>query len=230
MRKVSLASCVALVMAALVLVPGTAVGSSFSVDGAVAVSAAVGLAEAHLGGLLQMMEVLASTADLQVGVWGGMRDLLAQFEELPISFNAWFLLPDGGYYKVATGLTGGNLSDRAYFPRVMAGETTIGDLVVSKSTGRKSMIMTVPIERNGAVIGALGVTVYLDDLSRQLVDTLALPEGVVFYAETADGLIALHSDPAVLLEDVSAAGVDGILTVRATSSLLGWTFVVGSTP
>jgi hypothetical protein len=192
----------------------------------IAVSAAVALTEAHLGGLIYMMGILASTADVQVGIWGGMRDLLRRFEMLPVSFNAWYLLPDGSYYRVEGGLTGNNLSDRAYFPKVMNGETTLGDLVVSKSTGRKSMVMTVPVERSGSIIGALGATVYLDDFSRLIDDALALPDGIVVYASNEAGLITLHSDTSLLLEDVSEAGVDPATSVSAVSTLLGWTFVV----
>jgi len=208
---------------------GVADSESFLEAGSdVAVSAAVALTEAHLGNLLVMMGILASTADLKVGMWGGMQDLLSRFELLPISFNAWFLLPDGSYYKVETGLTGSNLAERTYFPKVMAGETTVGDLVVSKSTGRKSMVMTVPIERNSEVIGALGATVYLDDFSQQIADALALPEGVLFYAYDLDGVIALHSDVERLMEDASEAGVDPSTSVSAVSSSFGWTFVVGA--
>jgi hypothetical protein len=218
---------VALVVASFAVVTDAEAPPTVGAD--VGVSAAVALTEAHVGGLVYMMEILASTADLQVGIWDGMRDLLSRFELLPVSFNAWYLLPDGSYYKVESGLAGSNLSDRAYFPKVMAGETTFGDLVVSKSTGRKSMVMTVPIERSGTIIGALGVTVYLDDLSRLIADALALPGGVVVYAYNEDGQIAVHSDTSLLLEDVAEAGVDPASSVSAASTLLGWTFVVAAT-
>jgi len=227
MRRVSIVLGVVLALTVATFVSLAEEDGQFVVPGEVAAAAAARLADAHIGDLFAAMKVLASTADLQVGVWGGMRDLLAQFEQQPVSFNAWFLLPDGSYYKVEEGLTDQNLSDRAYFPKVMAGEATLGDLVVSKSTGRKSMAMTVPIERSGAVIGALGVTVYLDDLSRLIAEELALPEGFVLFAYAEDGEMALHSNPNLLLEEVAESGVDLAAAATATSSLLGWTFVVG---
>ena len=156
-----------------------------------------------------------------------MQELLAEFELLPISFNIWYLLPDGNYYKVASGLTGKNLSDRAYFPIVMAGEATIGDLVVSKSTGRKSMVMTVPIERSGEIVGALGATVYLDDLADLVLATVDLPEGVVLFAHTPTGEITMHPDSDLLLESANGLDYDGPSAARANSSLLDWTFVLG---
>lgn len=216
------------VMLSLAIAAPMAVSQAdYEIDASVAARAAAELADAHLGGLLDMMGILASTADLQVGVWGGMKDLLGRFEQLPVSFNAWYLLPDGSYYKVATDLASANLSDRAYFPKVMAGETTYGDLVVSKSTGRKSMVMTAPIVRSGEVIGALGATVYLDDFSTLILDALDLPAGLTLFAYTADGLIAFHPNAEVLLEDVESAGVDLDATVSATAEFLGWVFAVG---
>jgi len=202
-------------------------GTSLEVDGQALVSSIAALTDAHVGNLLFMMGVLAETADVQVGVWGGMQELLGQFELLPISFNIWYLLPDGNYYKVASGLTGKNLSDRAYFPIVMAGEATIGDLVVSKSTGRKSMVMTVPVERSGEIQGALGATVYLDDLASLILETVDLPEGVVLFAHTPTGEITMHSDSDLLLESANGLDFDAPSAVRASSSLLDWTFVLG---
>jgi len=203
-------------------------GAGVEVDGAALVSAGAALTDAHVGNLFFMLGVLASTADVQVGVWSGMQELLAQFELLPISFNVWYLLPDGGYYKVATGLTGSNLSDRDYFPRVMAGEATIGDLVISKSTGRKSMVMTVPIERGGEVVGALGATVYLDDLSDLILGALDLPQDVVLFAHTPTGEITLCADADLLLANAGRIGFDSATDVTARSSFLNWTFVLAA--
>jgi len=226
MKRATVLTAILLALAVAPMV-GLAEETSVCIPYSVAAASAANLVDAHVGGLLYTMELLASTADLQVGVWTGMRNLLGRFEQLPISFNAWFLLPDGSYYKVESGLTGKNLSDRAYFPKVMAGETTLGDLVVSKSTGRKSMVLTVPIVRSGAVVGALGATVYLDDLSQLIADALDLPAEVGFYARTADERIALHTDPDLLLEGASTAGVSAV--AEAFSETLGWAVVVGST-
>jgi len=216
-------------IAALALGPVALAQDPVEIDVAVVARAAAELSDAYLGGLHDMMGILASTADLQVGVWGGMQELLGRFETLPVSFNAWFLLPDGSYYKVATGLASANLSDRAYFPKVMGGEATFGDLVISRSTGRRSMVMTVPIVRSGNVIGALGATVYLDDFSALILDALEIPDGMTLIAFSAEGQITLHPNADLLLENVELAGIDPAMSLGATSDFLGWTFVVGET-
>ncbi len=189
------------------------------------------LAESAVSNLIEKMHVMTATANLRTGDWDQMVDLLAQFEQSDLSYNAWFLQSDGSYYKVATGLASANLSDRAYFSRVMAGETTWGDLVVSRSTGRKSAILTAPIFNGPTVIGALGVTLYLDDFSDYLYRRVQLPDDLAFYAyHVADSIVTVHTDAASLLEPV--ASVANLPEADATqiSEVLGWGFVLGQRP
>ena len=201
----------------------------FHLDAPFGVRMIAQLSEAYIGGLIDAMHDMTVTADLRTGDWDRMRDLLAQFELSELSYNAWFLKPDGSYYKVETGLVSANLSDRAYFPKVMAGETTYGDLVISRSTGRKSMVLTAPIFNGPTVIGALGVTLYLDDFSRLLEDKLQLPEGVSFFAyRTDDPIICIHPNSALLLEPFTSAEIALVPGGVAVAELIGWTFVPGT--
>ena len=193
----------------------------------VAVSAAVGLAETYVEGLIRTMVVLAATAPVKAGYWDGMFSLLETFQEASLPMATWFALPDGSYYTVDQGQASANLSDREYFPVVMSGQIATGYLVVSRSTGRVSMVSAVPVTLDGQVIGALGVSLFLDSFSRVIAEDLSLPEGVIFYAATPDGQIALHSDPDLLQEDVSDAGVIAEEVATTVSTLFGWTFGVG---
>ena len=220
---------VSVVMVVLGLsVMGCAQGADLCLDAAYGATAVATLADTLVGGLVDAMQTMTATSELQSGVWETMRPLIGQFEmSSRLTYNAWFLRPDGTYFKVATGLASANLSDRTYFAPVMAGEMTVGDLVVSRSTGRKSMILTAPIERDGQIIGALGVTLYLAEFSGLLLDGLVLPEGAGIYATSADGQITVHGDPALLLEDQSQSGIEAALRGSVLSDLLGWTFALG---
>jgi hypothetical protein len=195
----------------------------------VGVSAALGLAETYVEGLIRTMVVLAATAPVQAGYWDGMFHLLETFQEASLPMATWFALPDGSYYTVDKGQASANLSDRAYFPVVMSGQIATGYLVVSRSTGRVSMVTAVPVTSDGQVVGALGVSLFLDSFSRVIAEDLSLPGGVLFYAATSDGQIALHSAPGLLQADVSEAGALVEETATAVSQLLGWTFGVGPT-
>ena len=194
----------------------------------VGVSAAVGLAETYVEGLIRTMVVLAATTPVKAASWDGMFDLLETFQEASLPMATWFVVPDGSYHTVDGGKASANLSDRAYFPVVMSGQIATGYFVVSRSTGRVSMVTAVPVTSGGQVVGALGVSLFLDSFSLVISEDLALPDGVVFYAATPDGQIALHSEPELLQADVSEAGVIADETATTVSELLGWIFGVGS--
>ena len=195
-------------------------------SGEVAVSAVVALTEARIDGLLDCMQVMAVAAETKSGEWDTMREMLAKFQENSIPLTAWFVLPDGSYYTVDVGRASANLSDRSYFPKVMSGEMAVGYLVVSRSTGRAAMVLAVPVESGGQVIGALGVSVFLVELAELIMTDLGSPD-LVFYALSDDGKIALHSDTRLVMADVSALGAAPEHAVCDGSSLLGWTFVLG---
>jgi hypothetical protein len=225
-KKVNLFMGVCLGLILLTVGCGGCNEAAVRLDGAVGVSAAVALTEARVEGLVGTMEVMALTDEVKSAEWDNMADMLTRFEQSSIPLLAWFALPNGSYYTVDVGLASGNLSDRAYFPRVMAGEVVIGDLLVSKSTGVKSMMATVPVEDNGAIVGALGVSIFLEELSALTAADLELPNDMVLYAVNEDGVIALHIDPDLIMENSSALDVPDEV-VSQTSTLLGWTFTLG---
>ena len=225
--------------------------TTFKIDGETGVSGAVALADNHIQSLVSSMQVLAMTDEIRTGSWEGMSGLLSRLEQDQIPAAVWFALPDGSYYTVDQGKAAGNLSDRSYFPKVMSGATAIGDLVVSKSTGKKVVIATVPVKNNGQVIGALGASVYLDDLSKILVSELELPDNMVLYAVNEQGNITLHSDSQWIMQKAADLGsktfadaIEEMLlkkegnvnyefqgmsenVVFKTSPLTGWSFALG---
>ena len=226
MRRLNfwLGICLALVVFAVAC--GGNNDSPVEVSGEMAVSAVVALTEARVDGLLDCLQVMAVAAEVKSGGWDAMWEMLVKFEETSIPLTAWFVLPDGSYYTVDVGRASANLSDRAYFPKVMSGEIAIGDLVVSRSTGRAAMVLAVPVLSDGQVIGALGVSVFLVELAELIVADLGSPD-LVFYALSDDGKIALHSDTDLVMADVSALGAAPEHVVCDGSSLLGWTFILG---
>ncbi|MBU1050791.1 hypothetical protein KKG90_12285 [Candidatus Bipolaricaulota bacterium] len=229
MKKLRIAGWVGLVLVTTVAGMAVQAQDGFSLNAAFGVRAIRLFAEKSITALIESMHVMTATANLKSGDWEQMKDLVAQFEQSELSYNAWFLKPDGSYYKVGTGLATSSLSDRDYFTRVMAGETTLGDLVVSRSTGRKSMVLTAPIYNGSSVIGALGVTLYLDDFSALLVDRFRLPGELGFYAyRSTDPVISIHENPELLLESVSSAGIELAAGGIDISSFLGWTFLLGT--
>jgi hypothetical protein len=68
------------------------------------------------------------------------------------------------------------------------------------------MIAAVPVKDDGQIIGAPGVSVYLDDFSETLVQELELPDNMVFYAINDQGYIAWHSYTQCLMQKASDLG------------------------
>ena len=215
----------------VVVIVSIVVGDSGSkqeivIDPTMSVPAARALTEAHIEGVVTSMQVMALTDEVKSADWDTMETLLTEFEDGSIPLVAWFALPDGSYYTVDAGLAGGNLNDRDYFPVVMGGDVVIGDLIVSKSTGRESTVVTVPVKDGSEVIGALGASIYLDDLSQLIVNGLQLSSDMVFYAVNDDDVIALHSDAEMIMRDASE--IDELPCLMSySSSLLDWTFAIG---
>ncbi len=226
MRRISLWFAVCLALAAFPIACG-GTDSAVQISGEAGVSAIAALAEVRIDALMSCMQVMAMTEEVKSGEWDMMRAILAKFQQTSIPLVAWFVLPDGSYYTVDVGRASANLADRAYFPKVMAGEIAVGYLVVSRSTGRAAMVLAVPVESGGQVIGALGVSVFLKELSEIIVADLGSPADIVFYALSDDGKIALHSNTDLVMEDASALGAVPEHVVSKESSLVGWTFSLG---
>jgi len=165
------------------------------------------LAEEHLKGTLRGLEILAATEEAGSGDWNSIKGPLSGFSRSGIDTAAvWYVRPDGRYYTVEKGLSDQNLGDRAYFPRLMAGAAVMGDLVISKSTGKRALIVASPIRRGGKVLGALGVSLSAESVSRMLQQEMALPDDMVFYALDAQGQSSLHKESSRLFAFPSDVG------------------------
>jgi hypothetical protein len=124
------------------------------------------------------------------------------------------------------GKTDKNIADRAYFPVVMSGSNTYSELVVSRSTGKKVLVVAVPIINEEEVVGVLGISVFLEDLSDIISEQLKLSDDIVFYAVTAENQVALHTDTEMILEDKPESPEN---SVSLTAPFMGWRITLGYT-
>lgn len=154
---------------------------------------------------LSSLELIASTPEAKRGGWNGIKRYLKQIEAgLPGTY--FFVLPDGNYYSVALDYTNLNLSDRAYFKSLFAGNPVRGFPIYSRSSGKKSALMAAPIVVDNKVVGALGASVFLDDLQARLNRDFALPPGYLWYVLNADGLTLLHMNGDFIFMDALTQG------------------------
>jgi len=147
----------------------------------------------RIGSVQRSLEILASTTEGRSGKWQSMKGLLGGYQKSEDGLIVWYVRPDGSYYTADKGLMDVRLSDRSYFPGLMAGMKITGALVVSKSTGQRSAVIAIPIRKDGKVVGAIGASLFLDRLSNQVGSALDLRTDAAFFAMAQNGLTTLHS-------------------------------------
>ena len=186
----------------------SAAAPTFSVDGRIALHALMSLSDAHMQKLADVLAVLATSDAVRSGNWERIRAPLAAVSKVNVPAALWFAKPDGGYWTTAQGRAPANLADRPYFPRVLAGRTIVGDLVVSRSTQRNTAIVAVPVRGgDGALVGVLGGSVHLDSLSALLRQEIgALDDGLFFFAVDTQPLGAIHSDSTLIFTEPMRLG------------------------
>ncbi|BBL72095.1 hypothetical protein [Methylogaea oryzae] len=180
--------------------------AAVTVDGKVALAALMALTESHLQKLSDDLQGLAAGG---TGRWPQTRERLAAVAGRNVAAAYWFAWPDGSYATLDAGRAEGNLADRPYWPKLMAGQAVMGDLVVSKSTGKNVAVVAVPVRRrDGGVAGAFGASVYLDRLSEQLKQEMGLDGGAVFYAVDGTPKGALHHDSQLIFTEPKKLGAE----------------------
>jgi hypothetical protein len=171
----------------------------------VTLNAATHYVDSIFANTLASLELIASTPEAKSGDWEGIKRYLKQVEAgLPGGY--FFFLPDGNYYSVALDYTNLNVSDRAYFKSLFAGNRVKGFPIYSRSSGEKSALMAVPILVDNRVIGALGASVFLNDLQARLDRDFALPPGYTWYVLNSDGLTMLHMNGDFIFMDAFTQG------------------------
>jgi len=190
-----------------VMAPG-----DFSVPGETALTALTTLIDQRFYGIARSFEVLALTDEVKSGDWERIRPLLARLEKSDESARYWYARPDGSYYTTVDGLASASLFNRPYFPTVLAGNASLGTVVVSHSTGRSTGIVAVPVMDGNRVTGILGASVYLDLLTGELNDDLPLPATLYFFALDPSGTLSLHSDVQKIGQTISMQGSSEVVS------------------
>ena len=181
--------------------------TDFVIEGRVALASLMSIGDGHLQQIANHFRILATSEDGRSAEWERIRGPLSVVDQFGVRGLLWFALPDGSYWSVQSGKAAGNLSDRGYWPRLMAGQTVVGDLVASKATGKSSAIVAVPVRNaGGALVGVLGSSIYLDSLSLLIKREIDLQPDQIFFSVDATPIGALQDDPAQIFLDPYALG------------------------
>lgn len=142
---------------------------------------------------LNSLELIASTPEAMRGDWKGIKPYLQKVkEDLPGVY--YYVLPNGDYYSVDRDFTNLNLQNRPYFKSLFEGNPVMGFPVYSRSSGKKSAIVAAPIVVDDKVKGALGISVFLEDLADKLDQVFALPQDYNWFVLNAEATDMLDRD------------------------------------
>ncbi|PZC51661.1 MULTISPECIES: ABC transporter substrate binding protein [unclassified Mesotoga] len=154
--------------------------------------------EERLLGIMSSLRILASCAEVKSGDWSLIRPLLEKFN-MEYEGLALYVLPDGGYYTVQRDWTGLNLANRGYFPDLLEGKEVLGYQVLSRSTGKRSIVFAVPVKDDGKISAFVGLSAFFENWNSSLIERLLLLPEIHFYVFDTQNSLALTDDTALLL-------------------------------
>ena len=187
-------------------------GPTFDVNVDIALSSLASLGDGHLQKMADSLHILATSQAVRSADWDRIREPYAELATRNVSALNWFALPDGSYWSLQSGKEAGNLAHRDYLPKVLAGETVIGDLLLSTATGKPMAIVAVPVyDADQAVVGVLGASVYLEELSEVVRQQMGVGEGVIFYSFNQEGLVGLVYDRGLIFFEPRKSDDQGLV-------------------
>lgn len=182
---------------------------SVVVDGHMALSSLMALSDGHLLKMHDSLACLAAGSEAKSADWSRIQKRLREIAPKNVAAVIWFARSDGSYWTLEEGRAQGNLTDRGYWPQLMAGQSVLGDLVVSKSTGRNTAIIAVPVFRaDRSLAGVLGASIHLDKLTERLRQEMGIQSPYFFYAVDSKPRGALNSDVSLIFTEPKKLGSD----------------------
>lgn len=151
-----------------------------------------------LDGRKSEIATLANTAVIIAGSSESKIAYLAGEVQRNQLYETYFVADEKGDYVITSG-SPGNVSDRDYFKRVMLGETVVSDPVVSRATGQTVIVVASPIKNGNSIIGLLGGTVSIDDISQRLASIKTGQTGYAYMVQ-GNGLVIAHPNKDVLMK------------------------------
>ena len=108
--------------------------------------------------------------------------------------------PDGSYYVAGKGFVKTNIADRSYFKDVFQNhkDFSMSSPDISKSTGEKKYTLSVPIKRNGSVVGAFCANVSLNTLKQVVAECQFGRNGITYIVDEKSTVIGSIYDEIIM--------------------------------
>lgn len=115
--------------------------------------------------------------------------LAAEVKNINLYENILWVPANGVYYS-ADG-TRNNIADRGYFKQAMNGETVISDPVISKFTGKSTVVLATPVIADGKAVGVICGAIPITAVEELVLGIKVAKTGYA-YVIRGDGLTIIH--------------------------------------
>ncbi|MCK8826607.1 methyl-accepting chemotaxis protein [Natroniella acetigena] len=110
-------------------------------------------------------------------------------------------IADGEGRFTATNNTSGDVSALDYYIEAMDGNTALAEPFISRATENLITVVAAPIRRDGEVVGVMGGTINLDNLTEFVADIRINHEDSFSYVVNNDGQIITHPNSSLIFEE-----------------------------
>ncbi|QXM07265.1 methyl-accepting chemotaxis protein [Crassaminicella indica] len=158
----------------------------------------VTMADDKIQGWKEIIELLGSVEVVKKIDYEGLKKLISENKNIFNEFEAIIMSDIDGNYLSTNG-QGGNIKDRKYFSKVIAGQITISEPIVSKTTRQPVIVIAAPIKDDmGNIIGLIGGTVNLSTIT-DIVNAEKLGDTGYAYMVDQEGLVMAHPKKEMIL-------------------------------
>jgi hypothetical protein len=182
----------------------------------------VALVDGKFTGAVGALEAVAASDEARSLDFERVKPLLAAVQRRFGPGGGLLGRADGTYFTVDKGRADQSIADRGYFTQAMSGRVSVGELIVSRTSGQASAVVAAPVVKDGRPIGIVGCVVFLEPLRQETARALDLPADHAFFALDTAGRVALHSDAERLLEEPMKLGspalAEAVRTMLETES------------
>jgi len=138
-----------------------------------------------------------------------MDNVLMQTVKNSTMISQIYVMDKSGMQIYKTSGTLGDRASRGYFKTALQGDMNYSDIIISGSTGMPIVVLATPIERNGQIVGVIGASIDLSELS-QLSSAVQTGEtGYGFIVESSGKIIA-HPNEELILDMTDVSELDPV--------------------
>lgn len=157
------------------------------------------------------MKILASTTDIKSTDSAAKTKFLRKFTESSKKFDGNTFISPNGIVTADTNekSIGINLSERPFFKQGLKGQETYTEVILAKTTGKRSIIVATPVKGEndeilGVLTGLVNFEAFMDDYTKDL----NIDNGVGYpVVVDSNGLIQLHHNKELIGKKVTESGV-----------------------